>query len=398
MTKDYHPVLPIRIAINDFYRGDQRWHEGVIPHFLFLLHQRTEKPWKPCSVRPLSKLGWPSEHASSCVLDRASRSPIRRIESASPADWFTSGSIASTTKALKDCGINPVPDGSLFSPPETAVHLVKLACERPDDRDRSLSTWFCSELARQLVADGVVESISATTVQRILASHKLKPWRIHMWLSPKAPRDVEFYERVKEIIALYTRPLGDHEVVLSVDEKTSLQPRTRSYATKPALPGKIPNRVEHEYRRCGALQLFTAFDTRSGNVYGETFDRKRQKEFIQFLEKLDADIPAKVTTIHLVLDNVSTHHGKQVRAWLEKHPRFRLHFTPVHCSWMNQVEQWFSILQRKRFRIADFKDKADLAAKIHQFIIEWNQQAHPFNWSTKSVAKVMADAPLALAA
>jgi transposase len=278
------------------------------------------------------------------------------------------------------------------------VHLVKLACERPDDRQRSLSTWFCRELARQLVADGVVESISATTVQRILASHKLKPWRTHMWLSPKAPRDAEFYERVKEIIGLYTRPLGDHEVVLSVDEKTSLQPRTRSHATKPALAGNIPNRVEHEYQRCGALQLFAAFDTRSGKVYGETFDRKRQKEFIKFLEKLDAQIPAKVTTIHLVLDNVSTHHGKQVRAWLAERPRFRLHFTPVHCSWMNQVEQWFSILQRKRFRIADFKDKADLAAKIHQFIIEWNEQAHPFNWSTKSVAKVMADAPLAMAA
>ena len=398
MTKDCHPMPPIRVGVNNSYWGDPLWQGGVTRHFLCLLPVGTAKRWNPCGVPPRSGLGWPIAHASFCVLARAFRSPRPLVGSASPADWFTSGSIASTTKALKDCGINPVPDGSLFSPPETAVHLVKLACERPDDRDRSLSTWFCSELARQLVADGVVESISATTVQRILASHKLKPWRIHMWLSPKAPRDVEFYERVKEIIALYTRPLGDHEVVLSVDEKTSLQPRTRSYATKPALPGKIPNRVEHESRRCGALQLFTAFDTRSGNVYGETFDRKRQKEFIQFLEKLDADIPAKVTTIHLVLDNVSTHHGKQVRAWLEKHPRFRLHFTPVHCSWMNQVEQWFSILQRKRFRIADFKDKADLAAKIHQFIIEWNQQAHPFNWSTKSVAKVMADAPLALAA
>lgn len=398
MTKDYHPLLPIRVGINDSYRGDQLWQEDVTPHFLFLFHRRSKKRWNPYSVPPPSELAWPNAHASSCVLARAFRSPIRPVRSAFPADWSTNGSSVSTTKASKDCEISPVPVGRLFFPAETAVHLVKLACERPDDCGPSLSTWFCSDLARQLVADGVIESISAATVQRILASHKLKPWRIHMWLSPKAPRDAEFYERVKEIIALYTRPLGDHEVVLSVDEKTSLQPRTRSHATQPALPGNIPNHVEHEYQRCGALQLFAAFDTRSGKVYGETFDRKRQKEYITFLENLDAEIPDKVTTIHLVLDNVSTHHGKQMRAWLEEHPRFVLHFTPVHCSWMNQVEQWFSVLQRKRFRIADFKDKADLAAKIHPFIAEWNEQAHPFNWSTKSVAKVMADAPLAMAA
>jgi transposase len=97
--------------------------------------------------------------------------------------------------------------------------------------------------------------------------------------------------------------------------------------------------------------------------------------------------------IHLVCDNVSTHHGQEVRKWLAKHPRFIFHFTPVHCSWMNQVEQWFGILQRKRLRIADFESKEQLRAKIAQFIVEWNQQAHPFNWSTKSVAKVMADAP-----
>ena len=95
--------------------------------------------------------------------------------------------------------------------------------------------------------------------------------------------------------------------------------------------------------------------------------------------------------------NVSTHHGKEVTRWFAKHPRFVVHFTPVHCSWMNQVEQWFSILQRKRLRIVDFISKDHLRVKLEPFIREWNQQAHPFNWSTKSVAKVMAEAP-ALAA
>jgi transposase len=273
-----------------------------------------------------------------------------------------------------------------------AIHLIKIACERPDKCGRSLSQWDCTELARELISSGIVEEISTATVCRILSHHKLKPWRYHMWLSPKHPRDAEFYARVQELIDLYTRPLTPNEMVLSIDEKTSLQPRPRKHATKPAQPG-LPNLVEHEYRRDGALNLFSAFDTRTGHVYGQCYERKRQKEFIAFLEYLEKEIPEEILTIHIVCDNLPTHHGKEVRKWLKNHPRFVFHFTPVHCSWMNQVEQWFSILQRKRFRFADFDSKADLKAKIEQFISEWNQVAHPFNWSTKSVTKIMADAP-----
>jgi transposase len=277
-------------------------------------------------------------------------------------------------------------------PPDVAVHLVKLACERPELGGRSLSQWDCTELARALVQSGVTETISASTVRRILAHHKLKPWRHHMWLSPKYPRDAAFYAQVTALITLYTRPLQPDEMVLCLDEKTSLQPRPRLHPTKPAQPG-LPNRVEHEYRRDGALNLFAAFDTRTGHVYGQCYSRKRQRECIAFLESLEAAIPQTIKTIHIVCDNVSTHHGKAVCQWLQSHPRFVFHFTPVHCSWMNQVEQWFSILQRKRFRIADFASKAMLQTQIDQFMIEWNQVAHPFNWSTKSVAKIMADAP-----
>ena len=142
------------------------------------------------------------------------------------------------------------------------------------------------------------------------------------------------------------------------------------------------------------MNLFAAFDTRTGKVYGMTAARKRQAEFIAFLEQLDREIPATVKTVHVVLDNLRMHKGKQVQAWLAKHPRFVFHHPPVHCSWMNQVEQWFSILQRKRLRIADFADKTALAERLHAFISEWNQVAHPFNWSTKSVAKVMAKCKL----
>jgi transposase len=252
-----------------------------------------------------------------------------------------------------------------------------------------LSQWDCQELARQLVREGVVASISPDTVRRILENHHLKPWRKHLWLSPKVPRDAAFAASVQEICDLYTRPLAAHEMVLCIDEKTSLQPRTRKSPTLPAQPG-MPVRVEHEYERKGALNLFAAFDTRSGKVYGHTAARKRQQEFIEFLEQLDREIAAEVTVIHVVLDNLRMHKGKQVQAWLAKHPRFVFHHPPVHCSWMNQVEQWFSILQRKRLAIADFADKAALAERLQAFIREWNEVAHPFNWSRKSVAKVMA--------
>ena len=198
-----------------------------------------------------------------------------------------------------------------------------------------------------------------------------------------------FAAAVREISDLYTRPLKADEMVLCVDEKTGLQPRPRKSPTLAARPER-PVRVEHEYRRCGALNLFAAFDTRTGKVYGRTAERKRQVEFIAFLEQLDREVPASITTIHVVLDNLRMHKGKQVQAWLAKHPRFVFHHPPVHCSWMNQVEQWFSILQRKRLRIADFADKAALAERLRAYIREWDQVAHPFNWSSKSVAKVMA--------
>jgi transposase len=274
-----------------------------------------------------------------------------------------------------------------------ALHLVKIACERPDKLGRSLSQWDCRELADQLVRDGVVERIAADTVRRILENHQLKPWRHHLWLSPKVPRDADFAARVQEICDLYTRKLEPHEVVLGVDEKTNLQPRPRKAPTKAAVPGQ-PVLVEHEYGRCGALNLFAAFDTRTGKVYGMTAERKRQEEFIAFLEQLDREFPPEITAIHVVLDNLRMHKGKKVQAWLAKHPRFVFHHPPVHCSWMNQVEQWFSILQRKRLAIVDFASKAELAEKLHQFIAQWNEQAHPFNWTKKSVAKVMAKCQL----
>lgn len=291
-----------------------------------------------------------------------------------------------------------VAGGPRVFPPIVAVHLVKLACELPDDVGRSLSTWSCAELARTLKESGIVETISPQSVQRILSSHKLKPWRVHHWLSTKVPRDEAFRAQVVALCDLYTRPLGAHERVLCVDEKTSLQPRTRTSPTRPALPGGIPVQIEHEYQRKGALNLLAAFDTRSGAVIGICRRRKRQVEFIELLEAIDRDTPLSTTAIHIVADNVITHKGRLVRAWLAKHPRFQFHFTPVHCSWMNQVEQWFGILQRKRLKVPNFDDLEDLERKILSFIDEWNQEAAPFNWTQKSFEKTLAKVDAALMA
>jgi transposase len=228
-------------------------------------------------------------------------------------------------------------------PPSGGHASGQAACELPDQAERSLSVWTCGELARTLRQEGLVETISPQSVQRILSSYRLKPWRVHHWLSGKTPRDEEFRRRTNNVCDLYTRELESHERVLCVDEKTSLQPRPRTSATLPAKPG-LPIRLEHEYRRRGALQLLAALDTRSGAVTGICRKRKRQEEFIELLEVMDCDTPSSVTLVHVVCDNLILHKGKKVQAWLAQHPRFRFHFTPVHCSWMNQIEQWFSIL------------------------------------------------------
>lgn len=282
-------------------------------------------------------------------------------------------------------------------PPDVATYLTKLACELPDAAGRSLSLWTCAELARALEREGIVATISPQSVQRILGAFRLKPWRVHYWLTPKGPLDEEFRRRVEDLCALYTRPLEPHERVLCLDEKTSIQPRPRRAETQPAAPDLAPVRLEHEYGRAGAVVLLAAFDVRTGGVLGICRRRKRQIEFIELLEEIDRTTPPSVTVLHIVCDNVSTHHGKRVRAWLERRPRFQMHFTPVHCSWMNQVEQWFSILQRKRLAAPRFDDLADLATKIAAFIAQWNEIAHPFDWKRESFRKVLDRAEAAIA-
>src|SRR4051795_3104488 len=155
-----------------------------------------------------------------------------------------SGSSGSSRAAWSACTIAPGAAASRSFPPEVAMYVVKIACERPDDVGRSLSQWDCTEIARQLVRDGVVMSISAETVRQILLHNRLKPWRQKTWLSPKVPRDAAFAAQVQGICDLDTRPLRPDEVVLCVDEMTSLQPRPRKSETL-ATKQDRPTRVEH---------------------------------------------------------------------------------------------------------------------------------------------------------
>ena len=270
------------------------------------------------------------------------------------------------------------------------MYVVKLACELPEAARRALNLWTCKEIARTLVRDKIVERISGETVRRILLSQKLKPWRVHHWLSADVSRDAAFSEKIDVLCQLYTRPFGRNERLLCVDEMTSIQPRPRTTPTGAARPNNSPVKLEHEYGRAGALNLIAAFDVHTGRVIEVCRKRKRQIEFIELLNEIDLQTPASVTTIFIVCDNVSTHHGKEVRAWLAAHPRFRMAFTPVHCSWLNQVEQWFSIIQRKRLRAPNFESLDALELAIQAFVAEWNAICHPFKWTHKSFDKIRA--------
>lgn len=252
-----------------------------------------------------------------------------------------------------------------------------------------MSQWDCPAIARELVASKLVANISASSVRRILAANRLQPWRTASWLSTSVPHDAAYAALVRAVVDLYTRPLLETEMVLCVDEKTNLQPRSRTHPTRPARPGE-PVLVENEYARGGAVNLFAAFDTRKGEIFGRCFGRKRAAEFTAFLDELDAAIPATITIVHVVLDNLRVHKGKVAQAWLAAHPRFRFHHPPVHCSWLNQIEQWFAILQRKALAIADFADLAELTARILTYIEYWNARAHPFRWTSASADRALA--------
>lgn len=225
---------------------------------------------------------------------------------------------------------------------------------------------------------GEAIGISHSSVQRILGEHGLKP---HLTRTFKVSNDPEFSAKVKDIVGLYMNP-PDKAIVLSVDEKSQIQALDR---TQPGLPMKKgrAGTMTHDYKRHGTTTLFAALDVKTGKVIGECLPRHRAKEFIGFLKKIDR-IVKKSLDVHLIVDNYGTHKAPEVQAWLAKHPRFKLHFTPTSCSWLNLVERLFAEITRQRIRRGAFHSLADLETAITDWIDARNANPRPFQWTAKA--------------
>jgi transposase len=218
--------------------------------------------------------------------------------------------------------------------------------------------------------------ISASQIGRILASLDLKPHRVRGWLN--RPEDPAFVTKAQAVCALYLNPPTD-AVLFSIDEKTAMQARSRKRATAALRRGR-PELREFEYVRHGTVSLMAAMNVTDGTVHPKIIVANNSATFIEFLTELGATVdPAK--KIHLIVDNGSSHTSKATKAWLAEHPRFRVTYTPVHASWLNIVEIFFSILARRMLRRGDFASRQDLIDKILAFIATYNQTAKPFRWS-----------------
>jgi transposase len=258
---------------------------------------------------------------------------------------------------------------AVYGPTDRLVLMAKVTEEHPHVD----SQWSHSELATAMAAASI--PISASQIGRLLAADDVKPHRVQGWLTR---RDTpEFWEAAADVCALYLAPPAN-VVVLSIDEKTGIQAKSRKHPTQPLRPGRAERR-EFEYVRHGTASLIAALDVATGKVTAADLERNDSASFVAFLAQIDAQIDPALT-IHLVLDNGSSHRSKATKKWLAEHPRFVVHHTPVHASWLNQVEAFFSILTRKVLRRGEFESQADLVQRMMKFIEHRNTTATPFKW------------------
>jgi transposase len=217
--------------------------------------------------------------------------------------------------------------------------------------------------------------LSKSTVQRIWRQAQLKPHRLDRYM---ASNDPEFERKAADIIALYMKP-PQHAAVFCVDEKTAIQALDRLDPVLPLSPGRA-ERHGFEYYRHGTLSLYAALDVRTGKVVGKTASRHTSAEFIDFLDEVLAT-SKWAWEIHIVLDNPSAHKTKAVDEFLREHPKVRFHFTPTFSSWLNQVEIWFSKIERDVIARSVFTSVADLARKLRKYIRAYGKSAKPFRWN-----------------
>jgi transposase len=232
---------------------------------------------------------------------------------------------------------------------------------------RTATHWSRASMAQR-------SGLSRSTIGRIWRDFGLKPHRADTF---KLSTDPLFVDKVVDVVGLYHNP-PERAVVLCVDEKSQIQALNRSQPVLPMMPG-MPERRSHDYIRNGITSLFAAFNIADGTVIGELHRKHRAAEFKKFLTTIDKAVPAELD-IHLICDNYGTHKTPAIKAWLAKHPRFHMHFTPTGSSWINQVERWFGFLTDQLIRRGVHKSVAALEKDIREWVENWNEEPKPFVW------------------
>src|SRR6202051_3870180 len=248
--------------------------------------------------------------------------------------------------------------------PKVQARVIRRVQQKPGDGS---THWSCRKLASEL-------ELSKSTVQRILAQAQLKPHRLERYM---ASNDPDFENKAADIIGLYLHP-PQHAAVFCVDEKTAIQALDRLDPVLPLSPGRA-ERHGFEYYRHGTLSLYAAFNTKTGEVLGKTAARHTSAEFVAFLSDLVANQP-RGKEIHVIADNLSAHKSQPVKDFLEAHRRVQLHFTPTYSSWLNQVELWFSKIERDVIARGVFTSVPDLKRKLMRYIRHYNKAPKTVKW------------------
>jgi transposase len=249
--------------------------------------------------------------------------------------------------------------------------------------ERTLHTTPADATHWSIRSMGTATGFSHTTIRRMWNAFGLQPHRSQTF---KLSSDPLFVDKVRDIVGLYLSP-PTHALVLSVDEKSQIQALDREQPVLPMMPG-IPERRTHNYVRHGTTSLFAALDVATGFVIGKCYKRHRASEFLDFLKRIDGNVPAGLD-VHIIMDNYATHKTPKIKAWLARRPHYHIHFTPTSSSWINQVERWFAELTRKQLQRGVHRSIAQLEADIQAFIEQHNENPKPFKW-TKSADDILA--------
>jgi hypothetical protein len=263
------------------------------------------------------------------------------------------------------------------------VKIKALACELPAQRQQPLARWSVPELTRYIRATGLVASVSESTLWRWLHEDAIRPWQHRCWIFP---RDPDFEIKAGRLLDLYERkwegrPLAKNDFVISADEKTSIQARARIHPTLPPRPHQ-PMKVEHEYKRRGAWAYLAAWDVHRAKLFGRCEHQSGIAPFDRLVEQVMSQEPYRsARRVFWIVDNGSSHRGQRAIDRLQGcYKNLRLVHGPVHASWLNQIEIYFSIVQRKALTPNDFPSLAAVADRLRQFEIHFEEIAQPFEW------------------